>query len=230
MEPARNEYEVCFKCHGDSANKPQGRASVAGRPQRLADDLNLRRVFDPAAPSSHPVVAPGKRSRVPGLKAPYAEGTHVYCTDCHASDESPAAGGRRTRAARLHLPSRSSSAPTTTTDFTVEGPSAYALCYKCHDREILFSAASGFTTDGGVALHLTHVRGEAAPCSACHDAHGVSAQLGNATGNAHLIDFDVNIVKAGSGAIRQYVSQGAAGGSCNLTCHTRPHDGSNGSY
>ena len=29
------------------------------------------------------------------------------------------------------------------------------------------------------------------PCSACHNAHGVSSLVGNTSNNAHLIDFDL---------------------------------------
>jgi hypothetical protein len=102
-----------------------------------------------------------------------------------------------------------------TTDPTVESPAAYALCYKCHDREKLLSDASAFR------LHRRHVVDASAPCSACHSAHGVSPLTGTAENNAHLVDFDLSVVRPLGGG-RPYASAGPRRGSCNLTCHGRP--------
>jgi hypothetical protein len=107
-----------------------------------------------------------------------------------------------------------------TADFTPEGPAAYALCYKCHDRDVLLSSRSSFPD------HALHLR-IAAPCSACHTAHGVSARTGTPSANAHLIDFDTSIVQP-SGGVRRYTSTGVGTGSCTLTCHGESH--SNKSY
>jgi hypothetical protein len=69
------------------------------------------------------------------------------------------------------------------------------------------------------------------PCSACHAAHGVSGDAGNDRENAHLISFDLTIVTSpATSSAPSYTAAGAGHGSCNLTCHGRPHDALNGSY
>ena len=60
------------------------------------------------APSSHPVAAPPEPD-VPGLRAPYAAGSIIYCSDCHASDDrrrGPAGPGPGARTAPPRAPPR----------------------------------------------------------------------------------------------------------------------------
>ena len=214
--PARFEYEVCFKCHGDSANKPP--ASVFRAPQRRIEDRNLRRVFDPVAPSSHPVVAPVRGGDVPSLTARYRPGSLVYCTDCHASDDGPGAGGTGPRG-----PHGSAYAPLLERNYSTaspgaESPFAYALCYKCHDRNVLLSDRSAFR------LHRKHVVERQTPCATCHAAHGVSARAGTPTQNAHLVDFDLGVVRPGRNGALQYERLASRSGRCALTCHGALHD------
>ncbi len=249
VSPVRYEYEVCFKCHADSQNQPQAKGSLLpGEPRRAVTEVNLRRAFDPGAPSFHPVVSAGRSADVPSLVAPLTPRSQIYCGDCHGSQESkpaaqalaqtpkvlatralatasatapaPAGTTPSIRTARgphgsplEHLLSR----PYATADGTVEGLSAYALCYKCHDRGVLLSASSSFP------LHSDHVAAQSAPCSACHGAHGVSALAGNPVNNAHLVDFDVSIVKASRSGLRRYTSRGPRAGSCTLMCHGKEH-------
>jgi predicted CXXCH cytochrome family protein len=215
---ARFEYEVCFKCHADSANQPQARGPVLPDTVRRARiDVNLRRVFDASAASFHPVVGPGKATVVPSLKAPLTTASLVRCGDCHASDTGPGAGGSGPAGPHgssfLHLLERNYA----TLDATPESPTAYALCYKCHDRQVLLSAKSSFP------LHARHLTAGRATCSACHGAHGVSASAGTPINNAHLIDFDTTIVKPTQFGIRSYAARGPASGSCALTCHGKEH-------
>jgi predicted CXXCH cytochrome family protein len=214
VESVRYEYEVCFKCHGDSANQPQARASAsADSVRRRATDVNLRRAFDPTSPSYHPVEAPGRGSDVPSLVAPLTTASIVYCSDCHASDRAGAPRGPH-GSTFAHLLERNY----TTADHTPEGPAAYALCYKCHDREVLLSERSAFN------LHRKHVVDQSAPCSACHASHGVSSQTGTPASNAHLVDFDVSIVKPSTRGPESYRVAGVRTGSCNLSCHGKDHD------
>jgi predicted CXXCH cytochrome family protein len=218
VERVQFEYEVCFKCHGDSANKPQ---TTGTRPadtlRRAMTDANLRRQLSRSAPSFHPVVAPGRNSDVPSLLPPYGPASMIFCSDCHASDSGPGAGGAGARGPHGSAYPALLERNYTTRDFTVESPAAYALCYKCHDRNVLLSDRSAFR------LHRRHVVNSATPCSACHASHGVSPLAGNPEENAHLIDFDLSIVAPSSGA-RWYRSTGARMGSCNLTCHSKIHD------
>ena len=227
VDPVNFEYEVCFKCHADSANQPQARPSASMlEPRRQLPDANLRRVFDPgSAASFHPVVATGRSAAVPGLLRPWIASSMVYCSDCHASDAAP--GGRAPRgphgSAYPHILER----PYLTADRTAESPQAYALCYKCHDRNLFALAPASLpagTESSRFPSHYSHVVTYAAPCSACHDAHGVSSLSGNRVNNAHLVDFDVNVVSPNRMGIRQYVSSGT-GGNCSLSCHGADHDG-----
>ncbi len=212
VEPVQFQYEICFKCHGDSANQPQARGSTPPETLRRAfTDVNLRRQLDPAAPSFHPIVAPGRNQTIPGLKAPLMPSSVIFCTDCHASDAAAAEnvprGPHGSRYA--HLLEREYQ----TADRTPESPAAYALCYKCHDRDVLLSDPSGFP-------HRKHVVDQATPCSACHASHGVSAFAGNAVNNAHLVDFDVSIVRPSQTGLRLYKSTTR---SCTLSCHGSDH-------
>lgn len=215
------QYQVCFKCHADSANRPQEMGvDPAESVRRASLDTNLRLVFAPDAASSHPVAAPGRNPSVPSLKPEYAPSSLILCTDCHASDAA-AMGRTAPRGPHgsnyRHLLERAYE----TTDRTPESPAAYALCYKCHDRDTLLSDRSSFP------FHAQHVSGTSknppTPCSACHAAHGVSLSAGNARNNAHLISFDLSIVKASKGGVARYESTGPGHGSCTLSCHGTDH-------
>jgi predicted CXXCH cytochrome family protein len=217
VRPALFEYQVCLKCHGDSANKPQARPGAILAVRRASPDANLRLVFGPGAASFHPVAAPSKNGQVPGLKPPLGGGSLILCSDCHASDTGAGAGGAGPRGPH------GSSFPALlerrylTADLTPESPEAYALCYKCHDRDVLLSDRSGFPP------HRKHVVEKSAPCSACHDAHGVSADAGNERSNAHLIAFDTAIVQPATSGLLEYQAGGPRHGSCSLTCHQVAH-------
>ena len=220
VDPVQYQYEVCFKCHADSANQPQ----ASGLPlppetvRRAIPEVNLRRNFDLGAVSFHPVEGPGRNLVVPGLVAPWTTASVMYCSDCHASDSGAGAGGSGPAgphgSSYPHILERNLS----TADNTFESPAAYALCYKCHDRSGLLSSASSFPK------HLSHVATDNAPCSACHDWHGVSSLSGNPVNNAHLINFDTSIVRPNSKGLRQYQIAGPGHGSCSLSCHNVDHD------
>jgi hypothetical protein len=229
IDPARYEYEVCFKCHADSANQPQARATVgASAPRRAAIEVNLRRVFEPSGPSAHPVIGPGRNPAVPGLIPPLTASSVIYCTDCHASNDTRASGGAGPRGPHGSIYRNLLERNYVTQDGTPESADAYALCYKCHKRETLLSTQSSFP------LHQGHVSPGASaklasaiptPCSVCHNAHGVSSLVGNPSNNAHLVDFDLNVVKALPGqAAPRYTASGGRGGSCALVCHGQTHN------
>jgi predicted CXXCH cytochrome family protein len=219
VEPASFEYEVCFKCHADSANQPQARGP---RPpstvRRAVVDANLRRVFDASAASSHPVEGPGRNADVPSLIPPLTVTSVVYCSDCHGSDAAGAAGQDVPRGPHGSVYPQLLKRNYSTMDPSPESPSAYALCYGCHSREVLLSDQSSFR------LHRKHVVDGSTPCSTCHNAHGVSAVAGTPINNAHLIDFDTTVVRPGPRGLRLYTTRGYRGGTCALTCHGVPHD------
>ncbi|MEW8030159.1 MAG: cytochrome c3 family protein [Candidatus Thiodiazotropha sp.] len=209
-EAIAHEYEICFRCHGDSFNKPTARTA------RQIEQLNVREEFSLANPSYHPVAGIGRNQDVPSLLSPYTVNSTIGCIDCHDNDSSTAAGGMGPNG-----PHGSNYPPILqmqyeTLDNTPESPAAYALCYKCHDRNSILNDES-FTT------HRLHIADERTPCNACHDPHGVSATQGNSLNNTDLINFDISIVQPNSMGNLRFESTGKFSGNCYLMCHGSDH-------
>jgi len=217
-----NEYEICYKCHADSANMPQAAGSPAPPyPVRVAPQFNKRLQFDPANPSYHPIEAAGKNTTtMPSLLPPWTVSSIVTCTDCHDNDTGPKAPTAGTGPSGPHgsnikhlLAGRYDMDLGTQT----ESATVYALCYKCHNRTSILGNQS-------FDDHNRHIVEERAPCSICHDAHGISSTQGTATNNSHLINFDKRFVTPSSTGILRYESTGPRSGRCYLTCHGRNHN------
>jgi hypothetical protein len=161
------EYEVCFRCHSDY--NPGGPYVL-----RVVNTTNARLAFDSSNPSYHPVVSIGKNLHIPSIPSSYEPSLNasnmIYCTDCHRDDSGGSKG-----------PHGSSFAPILReryemVDGTPERYESYALCYRCHERRSILSdvsfrkkTAKTTGTGGGHSGHLA----KGAPCSACHDPHGV---------------------------------------------------------
>jgi predicted CXXCH cytochrome family protein len=207
VDPVQYEYEVCYRCHADSPNKPPSRTV------RQIEQNNVRLEFALAGPSFHPVAGPGKNPDSPSLIGPtYTELSVIYCSDCHASNGTGAPAGPHGSIYPAILKYRYEKA-----DNTPESASAYELCYSCHSRTSILSNAS-------FGEHSKHVSSERAPCNVCHDPHGINFSQGNVTNNSHLINFDRAIVTAdGSGNMR-FVKTGTNSGYCLLRCHGTTHN------
>lgn len=203
-------YEVCFKCHAD--NNVLSFAAIS----RQHPQINTRLEFDLTNPSYHPVEGVGRNPNVPSLLPPYSVNSFVSCVDCHNSNDSPAAGGPGPGGPHGSINRFLLERNYSVADNTVETSYEYALCYKCHDRNMLLSDASGFP-------HQRHVVRAQAPCSACHDPHGVSALQGNAVNNNHLINFNLDIVQPDRDGALRFEDQGIFQGSCYLLCHGKEH-------
>ena len=224
-DPAVAEYEICYKCHADSANKPQ----PLGLPyppysRRQIVQFNTRLEFDPANPSHHAVEGPGANPDVPSLLAPYTTSSVIYCTACHNSDTGPAAGGAGASgphgSAYNHILERNLNVGDNNsgTNFA----QMYALCFKCHNQTSILG-------DDSFPAHRRHVDNDNTSCVVCHDAHGISATQGNVTNNAHLINFDTSIVLPNNDGILRFEDRGTFQGACYLRCHNKNHDPSKGS-
>ncbi|MHC5094552.1 MAG: cytochrome c3 family protein [Planctomycetota bacterium] len=202
-QQAQYEYEVCYKCHADNPSRVQSKIT------RDITQTNTRLEFDPSNPSYHPVGSPGVNMDVPSLKLPMTSQSIIRCTDCHRSDSD------------VKGPHGSNYAPLlannyTTRDFTSESAYAYALCYDCHSRNSILA-------DESFPLHSKHL-GDQIPCSACHDAHGISSGQGSSTNNSHLINFDRVIVAPDSASGRlEFEDLGRFSGRCYLQCHSVGH-------
>ena len=217
------EYEVCFKCHGDySPDFPFV--------PRVVNTTNARLEFDPINPSYHPVVQQGKNLNIPSIPSSYEPSLNasnvIYCTDCHRDDAGGAKGPHGSQFAPI-LRERYQ-----TTDNTPESYDNYSLCYRCHNRtsilnDVSFRKKTRRTTasGGGHSGHLA----AGAPCSLCHDAHGVtltSPMIGSdGTGShTHLINFDTRTVLPIQGnRYPVFHDTGTFSGSCTLICHGRVH-------
>lgn len=214
VEPIALEYQLCFRCHGDSPNKP------AAKITRQIVQTNLRLEFNTGNPSFHPVAGRGKGTSVPSLIAPWTTASTMKCTDCHNNNNNgPANGGSGPRG-----PHGSNYAPLLerqylTADYTTESATAYALCYKCHSRSVLLNSLNAVSS----TVHNKHVVGEKTPCSACHDPHGISSTQGNTTNNSRLVNWDTAIVKPDSSGRLRWERTTAGHGRCYMRCHGDNH-------
>lgn len=140
-------YDVCLRCHGDSANLPAGAR-------------NIRSLLHPGNRSYHPVLGPRLRVESPSLRKPWSTGGQLSCLDCHGSgDGKPGAHGSRNpgmlRATYLMA------------DDVAESELSYGLCYRCHERQSILD-------DESFSLHRLHLTSPQAQtsCKTCHNAHG----------------------------------------------------------
>lgn len=214
IREARFEYEVCLKCHGLS--EPTGLGIV-----RHDITRNIGRKINPASMSFHPLAAPSRKMRKPGMESrlitPYNSASMITCTDCHNNDEWTPHG------TAPRGPHGSRFEPILAAEYEAVDPStesyaSYALCYKCHDRSgILFSPA-GFP-------HKQHVIDQHTSCAVCHDPHGSRR-------NIYLINF-MTMSKQGAPVVRpskngrlEYVPDPArpGHGKCYMTCHNTDHN------
>ncbi|MFQ6034431.1 MAG: cytochrome c3 family protein [Sedimentisphaerales bacterium] len=204
-EQVQYEYEVCFKCHGDNPSRIESTIT------RQITQTNTRLEFDPSGPSFHPVVSPGVNQNVPSLRPPLTVTTIVYCTDCHNTDGASGTKGPHGSNYPNLLAYRYE-----TYDFTQESSFSYELCYRCHSRNSILN-------DESFPEHAEHLK-EEIPCSACHDAHGISSSQGTSLNNSHLINFDRTIVRPDPTTGRlEFQDLGVFRGRCYLSCHNQNH-------
>ncbi len=201
-----NEYELCYRCHSESANMPGGFSDKHGE-------------FKASNPSFHPVEEEGKNTNVVSLKDPYVaqkekpnQVSRISCSDCHGSDDPNGAKGPHgsNNKGLLSLNYQQE-------DGSLESEQAYSLCYKCHSRASILS-------DESFAYHSLHIQGRmgslggGTSCFTCHDAHGSSQY-------PHLIKFNQDVVFENALGDLNYKAQGftARHGSCSLNCHGVEH-------
>ncbi|RMH14207.1 MAG: hypothetical protein D6695_01875 [Planctomycetota bacterium] len=210
LNAASYEYEVCFRCHAEGATvEPH-------LPRRIVQN-NTRQEFSTSAISFHPVEGPGRNADVPSLLPGWTTSSVMYCTDCHSSDMGQQAGGNGPDGLHGSNQDPLLIARYSTADFTRESASAYELCYSCHSRQSILN-------DESFEEHEKHIVDERAPCSACHDAHGISSLQGSSTGNSHLINFRTDIVFPDRRTGRlEFRDTGFRRGECFLRCHGEDH-------
>ncbi len=97
-------------------------------------------------------------------------------------------------------------------EYAVASKDSFALCFTCHDSELLLSekttTATGFR-NGDKNLHFLHINGtKGRSCILCHNVH--------ASVNDHLIS---DILYFGSKNLKQQYNHSESGGSCLNACH-----------
>ena len=200
------EYQVCYKCHAGTGTV---RTPLV---DRVWINTDVSDEFATVNPSFHPVEAQGRNRDVPSLLEPWRTTSWVYCTDCHGSSSSGARGPHGSAYRPLLVRNYD------TLDLTSESPAAYALCYGCHNR-------SSILADRSFSRHKKHVVDQRAPCSVCHDPHGISATQARGTSGTHLINFERLVVlpSKATGRGPTFEDRGNLRGSCTLSCHGRDH-------
>ena len=246
LPQAANEYEICFKCHGDSANKPQaldtGTAGIGyGRnPQRQYDAGNLNayntRAEFTLSSSFHPVTRARNLSTVdvPSLRPnvispsgspittrPLSSGSQIYCADCHNSDTGRNLGTTSNLPAGTHgsnLPHILERANVLETAPATPG-SGNGISYSLANYALCdkcHDVTNSVMANRSFRRHSLHIQEQRAACSTCHDPHASSSPM--------LINFDRSIVAPNRQGVLQFTRTGTGHGSCSLRCHGTDHN------
>ena len=206
INPAIYEYQICYRCHTSTPGQAPPSAP------RVIVQTNVRLQFATSNPSFHPVVGPRNNTEITGnLIAPNTASTILYCTACHASDGTGSPAGPHGSIYPHIL-----KAQYLTANNTTESAAAYALCYTCHNRTNIINNTNSFPR------HRLHIVSERAPCTTCHDPHGIGSP-GTSTNNSNLINFNTSLVTP-SGGVIQFIDTGLRHGSCRLVCHGENHN------
>ena len=246
LPQAANQYEVCFKCHADSGNKPQSRdIGTAGigygrNPQRQfnvgnPNAFNTRVEFTQSI-SSHPVTQARNLSlaEVPSLRtnmitpggAPISgrvlgPGSQIYCSDCHNNDSGRNLGTSAIAPSGPHA----SNQPHLLERANAMEPapatpgSGSGISYSLANYALCdkcHDVANSVMADRSFGRHSMHVQGENTACSTCHDAHASSAPM--------LVNFDRSIVAPNSRGVLSFTRTGIGHGTCSLRCHGQDHN------
>jgi predicted CXXCH cytochrome family protein len=221
VNPATHEYEICLRCHS-STN------TVTSRTARQIIQTDKRLEFQTGNPSFHPVAGIGRSTTVPSLLSPWTTSSRVKCTDCHNNNAGPYSTGTGTTPSGTNPngPHGSINPLLLERQYNVNDPStesatAYALCYKCHNRN--YYAVESTSKTGPFPFHFKHVVAANTSCNVCHDPHGISSTQGNSTNNPRLINFQTTVVTP-SGGILRFIKNAGSGGSCQLICHGKNHN------
>ena len=193
VNPANYEYQICFRCHADSLNKP------APKTARVSGQNNTRLDFLTTNASCHPVAgACPQVSPASVLVSPWTSVSVLKCGDCHNNNAGP--GNSGTGPAGPH---GSTNPSLLERSYTGTRP---AMCAKCH--------TTTYVKFNGGSSHSKHTGDIGATCNTCHDPHGSLPY-------PSLINFDTSLVTFRS--FKPSTAGQANNGTCNLTCHGKNH-------
>lgn len=184
------EYELCFRCHADTAKGPS-------MVPRQFPQLNTRAEFTSSSGTNsfHPVVSAGANPNVPSLKSPWNTASRIGCGDCHNSDSASTPGGAKGPHGSAYKPLLEK--PLSFADVG-SNPGNSALCNKCHNF-----------VNTAWPQHLEHMG--MTSCMTCHDPHG--------SPNPRLINFNPNVVTGARSFQAQGMSHGSCVLSCHGKDH-----------
>ena len=239
VSPAIHTYQVCFKCHADSANKPQktGYAVYGYTPTRQVDSHNVRLDFNSLVARHNVVqqrsnnITPADRSTIlqlDGSSGRSLAGGYLNCGDCHNGNNPSNDAGTGPNGPHIsnfeHLMERrydmNRPAPTPggiVVSLAVPpgggdplmGP--FALCNKCHDVAGLLNG----NADTVFKHHGSHVVQGGISCAVCHAPHGV--QGNDSQHHAHSVNLDVSIV--GPDPLTGQLQVDTVNKTCSVSCH-----------
>lgn len=240
--PASAEYQVCFKCHADSTNKPQSSTySAYGRtptrypqgampvgypipPPLPPDQYNVRLQF--MSTIGHNVMGASivttanttLRAYMLNLDGtnnssrPLTTSSRIYCSDCHNNDQARLFGGTGANG-----PHGSTFQHILQLNLYVEpagggGGNTAAGYALCSKCHNL----AGLSTISPHGVHQSY------GCVTCHDPHGVIG--GTPASNRAMMNFDTVIVSPGT-TYFGYFYRGSGSGQkgCYLRCHGQTH-------
>ena len=236
------EYQVCFKCHGDSLNKPQkaGYTDYGYTPVRSISAFNVRDDFNSPI-ARHNVVRPFSGVVSPDLRdnvlmlnntsgrSLKASGSYLQCSDCHNGENPSLDGGTGPngphisgnahileRPYALNQPANPGQAVQSLAVTLDPLTGTFAMCEKCHDVSGLLGSGTGAGPKDTIFKHHgTHVLKMGISCSVCHAPHGVSN--GTKQFNAHSINLDAQLTSPDPKTQRWYID--TANQTCYVSCH-----------
>jgi len=237
-------YEVCFKCHADSVNKPQkpGYDAYGYSPVRQVDSHNVRLDFNSSV-ARHNVVQglnPANNAaelalRTNMLKLDNSPGAllsaqNIECGECHNGINPSNDGGTGPNGPHIsdyaHILERryemnvfpgagAAVAPIPYDSDPTKG--TYALCNKCHDVTGLLgtNGNSAGPKDTVFGNHGRHVIGAGISCAVCHAPHGVNSA--DVTRHKHSINLDTQLTGEEPSTHNWYID--TATRTCYVSCH-----------
>lgn len=243
------EWQICFKCHSTYTTLPTFAALGSGNfaiskltgisAFQVKEFQDVGQAFNPQNLSFHPVADVGRNSSIPAgsFVSPWATTARMYCADCHTRQTSGSGGTGAHGSTNMHLLERPAYLQENSHYFdsswgTSLGMDPNDLCFKCHRWQTYVQksgtigadpiTATNFRDGASTNLHQLHLGATGTTtCYTCHDMHGTNKQ--------HLINFNAAVVTPSGDSQSAYTHSGT-GGSCNLTCHTRGHNGTSYAY
>ncbi|WP_242084866.1 cytochrome c3 family protein [Aestuariivivens sediminis] len=179
VNPALNEYEICFKCHADNA-------MVQEKTTRYLGSNNTRLDFDPNNISMHPIIEQGKNLNPRGLVNPYNATSKLYCSSCHSGNGEESISGPHGSIfpSILKANYNMDKTPQLGKSWSLLMQGNFTLCFECHEVNSV--------TNIHIQISEGHFM-ETIGCNTCHDPHGYEG--GTLSENAYGINFDRSVIQ-----------------------------------